>query len=106
VTQAQHDHSSNTGIRHGDHVDYLHDGEMHHEGATGMEKHSLEVTVTNPDGCREVDAGGHSHGPDCGHEQVPHGDHTDFLVDGRLQHEHGDHTDDHGPVEVVQTAAD
>jgi hypothetical protein len=23
---------------------------------------------------------GHTHGPECGHELVPHGDHFDFLV--------------------------
>jgi hypothetical protein len=33
-----------------------------------------------------------------GHEQVPHGDHVDYLVDGRLHHPHDDHCDDHGPV--------
>ncbi len=44
----------------------------------------------------------HVHGPGCGHEAVPHGDHTDYLVDGRLHHPHGDHCDDHGPVEVVK----
>ena len=44
----------------------------------------------------------HQHGPGCGHEAVPHGNHIDFLVNGRLHHPHGDHCDDHGPVEVVQ----
>jgi hypothetical protein len=38
---------------------------------------------------------------DCGHEQVPHGDHMDFLVNGHLHHKHGDHCDDHGPVTVL-----
>ena len=41
---------------------------------------------------------GHVHGPGCGHEAVPHGDHVDYLVDGHLHHPHGDHCDDHGPV--------
>jgi hypothetical protein len=104
VTQAQHDHSGSTAIRHGDHVDYLHDGEMHHAGADGVENHSIEVSATNPDECNEVESGGHVHNATCGHETVPHGDHTDYLVDGRLQHQHGDHADDHGPVDVVQTA--
>ncbi|MFN3276634.1 MAG: hypothetical protein ACK41U_18415 [Paracoccus sp. (in: a-proteobacteria)] len=44
----------------------------------------------------------HQHGPDCGLEAVPHGDHVDCLADGRLHHPHGDHCDDHGPVEVVR----
>ena len=33
---------------------------------------------------------------------MPHGDHTDYLVDGHLHHPHGDHCDDHGPVNVVK----
>jgi hypothetical protein len=37
----------------------------------------------------------HVHGPGCGHEAVPHGDHIDYLVDGRLHHPHGDHCDNH-----------
>jgi hypothetical protein len=26
------------------------------------------------------------HGPGCGHEAVPHGDHVDYLVDDHLHH--------------------
>jgi hypothetical protein len=40
----------------------------------------------------------HSHGPNCGPEEGPHGDHVDYLVDGRLHYPHGDHCDDHGPL--------
>ncbi|EAS0615733.1 hypothetical protein GL503_25390 [Salmonella enterica] len=75
-------------MRHGDHVDYLHDGHLHH-----------------PDGCNPVTGvhdTTHKHGPDCGHEPVPHGDHIDYLVNGRLHHPHGDHCDDHGPVDVLK----
>ncbi len=43
----------------------------------------------------------HEHGPNCGHEQVPHGDHIDYLVDGNLRHPHGDHCDDLGPIKDV-----
>lgn len=39
---------------------------------------------------------GHTHGPDCGHEAVSHGDHVDYVVDGRLHRPHEDHCDDHG----------
>ena len=42
----------------------------------------------------------HRHGPGCGHEAVPHGDHVDYLVDGHLHHPHGDHCDDHGKVQT------
>ena len=43
----------------------------------------------------------HRHGPGCGHEAIPHGDHVDYLVDGHLHHPHDGHCDDHGKVEVV-----
>ena len=46
----------------------------------------------------------HVHGVNCGHEAVPHGDHIDYLVDGHLHHPHGTHCDNHGPVEIVQSA--
>lgn len=52
-----------------------------------MSHHDAPATGHGPD---------HVHGPDCGHEAVTHGDHTDYVVDGRLHHPHGDHCDDHG----------
>jgi len=55
--------------------------------ATCTEKHHADRT--------------HNHGPKCGHEAVPHGDHVDYLVDGRLHRPHGDHCDDHGPVQLA-----
>lgn len=101
-----HKHGPNcghTGIQHGDHVDYLHDGHLHHMGPNGVEEHKLEVTAENPSECNsghqcsghEAD---HQHGPGCGHEAVPHGDHIDYLVDGHLHHVHEGHCDDHGKV--------
>ena len=108
-----HDHAhgtgcGHTGVRHDGHVDYLHDGHLHHTAADGsVQEHTLGVTPTNPAACTPAhQCGGHSaghvHGPGCGHEAVPHGDHTDYLVDGHLHHPHGDHCDDHGPVNVVK----
>jgi hypothetical protein len=32
-----------------------------------------------------------SHGANCGHEQVPHGNHVDYLVGDHLHHVHGSH---------------
>lgn len=94
-----------TAVRHDGHTDYLHDGHLHHQREDGsVEEHSLEVTDENPAEHTEAAAGhdpAHEHGPGCGHEPVPHGDHTDYLVDGRLHHPHGDHCDDHGPVETA-----
>ncbi len=106
-----HEHGMNCGhtaIRHGDHVDYLHDGHLHSQRDNGVvEEHALDVDGTNPAACTPGhqcpghDAT-HEHGPECGHPAVPHGDHVDYLVEGHLHHPHGDHCDDHGPVDVVQ----
>lgn len=38
--------------------------------------------------------GEHTHGPDCGHESVPHGDHVDYLHDGHRHREHDGHWDE------------
>ncbi len=103
-----HHHGPGCGhvaVKHGDHVDYLHDGHLHHPGSTGVE-HVVEVSERNPNHCTPENGHkghgtAHVHGPGCGHEAVPHGDHTDYLVGGRLHHPHGDHCDDHGPLDVV-----
>ena len=101
-----HEHGDNCGhtkIKHGDHVDYLHDGHMHHKHGDHYDEHRLEVNEQNPDRCQPVaHEDGHVHGPGCGHEAVPHGDHVDYIVNGRLHHPHGDHCDDHGPVETIE----
>ena len=111
-----HEHGpgcGHTGIKHGDHVDYLHDGHLHHQDGGQVLEHAIPVSDANPEGCHPAEGAAHSGdhvcGPGCGHEPVPHGDHIDYLVydaDGnaRLHHPHGDHCDDHGPVEIVQRA--
>lgn len=111
-THAGHDHQHGPGcghkaVRHGDHVDYLHDGHLHHPaGGDQVEEHALEVDAANPSACTPGHScggheAGHKHGAGCGHEAVPHGDHVDYLVDGHLHHPHGDHCDDHGPVKLA-----
>lgn len=96
-----HVHSPECGhtrIEHDGHIDYLHDGHLHspHEGH--YDEHVIAVSDTNPNVCRPVECA--CKHEDCGHEQVPHDDHFDYLVNGRLHHKHGDHCDDHGPVAV------
>ncbi|MEM8876680.1 MAG: hypothetical protein AAGD23_02295 [Pseudomonadota bacterium] len=109
---ANHDHEhgpgcGHTAVRHGDHIDYIHDGHLHHPHGDHVDEHEIEVSATNPDHCEPIPADhlghekGHVHGPGCGHEAVPHGGHTCYLVDGRLHHPHDGHCDDHGPLEVV-----
>jgi hypothetical protein len=110
-THANHSHQhgpgcGHTAVQHGDHVDYLHDGHLHHHGKSGVEEHHLEVTAANAADCTPAHScgghdKGHRHGPGCGHEAVPHGDHVDYLVDGHLHHPHGDHCDDHGKVHLA-----
>ena len=95
-----------TAVKHGDHVDYLHDGHLHHQTSAGVEEHMIEVSAENPADCTPGHAceghdKGHRHGPDCGHEAVPHGDHVDYLVKGHLHHQHGDHCDNHGSVKTA-----
>ena len=107
-----HEHKpgcGHTSIEHEGHVDYLHDGHLHHPTQGGdIEEHIIPITDANPDSC----TGGHTcsghdnehvHGPGCGHEAVPHGDHIDYLVVGHLHHRHGDHCDDHGPLTVIKS---
>ena len=104
-----HEHGPNCGhtaIKHGDHVDYIHDGHLHHMHGDHVDEHTLEVNATNPDTCTNGhQCSGHDadhvHGPGCGHEAVPHGDHIDYIVDGHLHHQHNGHCDNHGPVEIL-----
>ena len=104
-THPEHIHEAgcgHTAIRHTNHVDYLHDGHLHHPHEDHYDEHIIEVSDVNPDKCSPTyTCEDHTHGPNCGHEIVPHGDHIDYLVDGRLHHVHDDHCDDHGPVEIL-----
>ncbi|MDX2268079.1 MAG: hypothetical protein NW208_08225 [Bryobacter sp.] len=107
--QHEHVHGSGCGhqaIVHADHVDYLHDGHLHHAHEGHYDEHTLEVTGANPADCTEGHAcaghaADHVHGPGCGHEAVPHGDHVDYLVDGHLHHPHNGHCDNHGSVQLA-----
>ena len=110
-TNHNHQHGAgcgHTAVQHEGHTDYLHDGHLHHQAADGtVTEHSLAEAGANPGACTPAHncgahAKGHVHGPGCGHEVVPHGDHTDYLVGGHLHHPHGDDCDDHGPVNVVK----
>jgi len=44
---------------------------------------------------RVTDEHPHTHGADCGHLAVPHGDHVDYLHDGHRHAAHGEHYDEH-----------
>jgi hypothetical protein len=85
------------------HTDYLHDGHLHHVHGDHIDEHIVAVSQANPERCTPDHAcashdASHKHGLGCGHEQVPHGDHLDFLVGGHLHHAHAGHCDDHGAI--------
>ena len=108
-----HQHGNNCGhtaIMHDGHQCFLHDGHMHYVHGDHVDEHKLEVNSANPAKCTPGHSCGdhevnHRHGPGCGHETVPHGDHTDYLVDGHLHHAHEGHCDDHGAVQLAAAAA-
>lgn len=107
--QHTHVHGSDCGhtrVAHEGHTDYLHAGHLHQPHGDHVDEHTVEAGGVNPVACtpaHDCDAHttGHAHGPDCGHEAVPHADHTDYLSAGHLHHPHGAHCDDHGPLVTV-----
>ena len=110
-THRGHDHPhrsgcGHTGVRHGDHTDYLHDGHLHRVHGDHVDECILPAGGTNPAACTPAHVCGghdkaHTHRPGCGHETVPHADHADYLVSGHLHHPHGGHCDDHGTLKVA-----
>jgi hypothetical protein len=94
------------GVKHDGHIDYLQDGHLDHVSRDKVEKHKIEVSKANPSTCTpDHQCGGHEaghvHGPNCGHEAVPHGDHVDYLVKNHLHHPHQTHCDNHGVLQTV-----
>jgi hypothetical protein len=92
-----------TAVHHDGHNDYLHDGHLHFPHESHVDEHIVAIGPTNPDACTPAHRcgdheAGHVHGPTCGHEAVPHGDHVDYLAGEHLHHPHGNHCDDHGPL--------
>jgi hypothetical protein len=99
-----HKHGPNCGhqtVRHDGHLDYLHEGHLHHMHGDHIDEHVIPVNANSPIRCTpNVQCRGHTHGPGCGHDAIPHGDHIDYVIDGRMHHPHGDHCDDHGALEL------
>lgn len=105
----EHRHTDGCGhttVAHEGHTDYLHGGHLHHPHEGHVDEHVVAETGANPETCTPGHActghdDGHAHGRACGHEVVPHGAHTDFLVEGHLHRPHGEHCDDHGVLAVA-----
>lgn len=106
ASTTKHVHGAGCGhmaVQHDGHTDYLDHGHLQHQSGDRIEEHSIAVGGKNPAACTPNHScnghnEAHQHGPSCGHEAVPHGDHTDYLVSGHLHHPHGSHCDDHGPM--------
>jgi hypothetical protein len=107
-SKATHIHGPTCGhkaVKHDGHVDYLQDGHLQNVHSDGIDEHRIEVSRSNPMQCTPGHlCGGHEashvHGPNCGHEAVPHGDHMDYLVKDHLHHPHKGHCDDHGKLSI------
>jgi hypothetical protein len=103
----EHEHGPGCGhvaVRHGDHVDYAHDGHLHHPHSDHVDEHELgpsDVGACDPGLAHDGHAGEHLHGVGCEHVAIPHDGHIDYLVDGQLHRQHGEHCDDHGSLEIV-----
>jgi hypothetical protein len=110
-THLEHSHvhgpdCGHKALQHGDHVDYLHDGHLHHARGNDVDECEISIGKENPDACTPSHqcsghAQAHVHGPDCGHDAIPHGNHVDYLVAGHLHHPHGGHCDNHGAVNMA-----
>ena len=37
-----------TAVKHGDHIDYLHDGHLHHPHGDHVDEHTIEVSACKP----------------------------------------------------------
>jgi hypothetical protein len=104
----KHDHTHGAGcghtpIAHGGHTDYAHDGHLHRPHDGHVDECAIGVDASNPAACTPAHSCNehpktHNHGPGCGHEAIPHGDHVDYLVGGHLHHGHDGHCDDHGAL--------
>jgi hypothetical protein len=105
----QHSHThgptcGHTAVQHEGHTDYLHDGHLHHSHEGHTDEHVIAIDAKHPaSGTGDHTCGGHdkghNHGPGCGHEAVPHGEHTDYLVGGHLHHPERGGCSSHGSID-------
>lgn len=104
-TEHDHKHGANCGheaVQHEGHTDYLHDGHMHHMHGEHADEHVVAESKKNVSSCapeHKCHDVQHRHNSSCGHQQVPHGNHVDYLVEGHLHSPCQDHCDDHGKME-------
>lgn len=103
-SEHEHQHGPHCGhksLQHEEHTDYLHEGHLHNMHGDHVEEHEVPESLSNESKCtpgHKCHDASHTHGSGCGHEAIPHGDHTDYLVDGHLHHPCKNHCDHHGMV--------
>lgn len=101
----EHKHGNACGhkeVQHDDHTDYLHDDHLHHVHDDHVDEHALSNKAEcTPEHKCDSHEKGHKHGPGCGHDAVPHGDHTCYVVGAHLHNPCEDHCDHHGDVAVA-----
>jgi hypothetical protein len=102
--------SGHTAIEYKGRIHYVFNGHLYHEHEGKWKDSKIEDSIEHPVEClTDIANGCWAHpegeicGPDCGHEAVPHGDQTVYLVpDGHgnfeLHSPHGDHCHHHGKV--------
>jgi len=59
-----------------------------------------EQAAQSPD-CDPHDGHSHTHGDDCGHATIPHGEHVDYIHDTHRHAGHEEHWDEHSPVATM-----
>lgn len=109
LTHKEHSHIHGAGcghpmISHQDHTDYLHEGHLHRVHENHADECKIAQDQKNPKQCTPAHRcsghlDDHIHGPKCGHEPIPHGDHVDYLVGNHLHHPHEKHCDHHGNID-------
>jgi hypothetical protein len=110
-THREHEHRhgkacGHKAIEHDGHTDYLHDSHLHRVHGDHIDECMLGESEANKSSCTpehrcDGHESNHKHGPGCGHEAIPHGDHIDYLVAGHLHSPCGNHCDHHGAVKVA-----
>ncbi len=93
----EHAHAKKCGhesIKHGDHTDYVHDGQYHQVMNNG--KVAIHGTTKDGKGKLASSKHAHQHKQSCGHEKIKHGNHVDYIHDGEYHREHKGHVDLHG----------
>jgi hypothetical protein len=95
-THPAHDHEhgpwcGHATVRHGDHLDYLHEGHVHQLDTDHVDEVEAAVAALHLPHTGHM----HVHGEGCGHAPVAHADHVDYEHGEHRHASHDDHYDEH-----------